>query len=954
MEQGGKVPAKIADPQRVQSKLKNQTTSKFNRANVKDNASDFLAQMDKIPCNDCWSSSTTTEMMFHVWTDVPTTLPLTGCNQNSKNHHVVIVEEDTSKLGQKRTLNHTSDSTPTISKKRRSSPLKINVDDDHHHNEDEEMQSLAVANTTTTTTSTTAGTFLCRNRFYKGKCANLKHRSENKPENCRHEHPVLGKLFQSLGHVLNQNHQNGVLDAAEAAMVEATRDETKKDLGGMETLHYFSIKLHEQVKEVANDDQKTLGQVFTSALRDWSCIDASLVYVACDHTLIFDRYQEGLLVTDLGSLLRDAKRSASNTKVKVSRGDDWARADCLPVVVLERILMYLPDASTATMSRVCSAWHNEIGNSSSSIWQQMMKRRKWPLANDPASSFKMHYEVVRDVAAVKDALSTLLNARQASASDDAEMVYQPFSTRHTPPSEPNSCIAMEVWSPGEVIAAFSPDCTIRLFKTVADGLTGGKTCREVISVCVNPFPNTSKLKDKLVAMALDSKRIGCLLDVNGDSPSFLSIILRDAFLKTAGGDSSSTAKAAECNSSSTVKPAGGYSSSTANAVGGNSSSSGLSEGEEDEDVLTVIDIREQVLDYIRQNDALTDRWAEVHDYDIDDFHEMGVIVSNTLVACGYGLFALEADLCIDRRVPNRHAEEDDDDDYDAEMSAVTLDHMIVVICASEECVTWMGALPLPSEISDYCKVTLAGSFIHRGQTTSYCIIAGASSSLCLSQAEINGSLEDVCKSVHLFDTSPGVSPEFGVSTQRGQWEIDGHERRRIVIYPGRCVVTVDVHVNRANSDDSFPSSCVSFFPCDDTVQPVVRENALHASSNKPLWLKSCRVVYVQRIREEHILLICEQVDAVDDSTIDDHDVVESGRGSVMAEKPREYIQGLVLHVPTRQVIERILFPFDMTSKAMQGLVMSSGNSTVGVGLSWKGIVLTGADIRAVGSGAIEL
>ena len=920
--------------QRVESTRKNQqTTGKFNRASdmVKDNASNFLAQMEKIPYNNnnCWSSSTTTGMTFHVWTDVPTTVESAGCNQNSKNHHVVIAEENASKLGQKRTLNHISDSTCTLSKKRHSSPLKSNVDDDdQHHDEDEVMQSLAVANTTTTTTTTTTtGTFLCRNHFYKGKCAYLKLRSEKKHANCRHEHPVLGKDFKALGDILNQNHQSGVLDAAEAAMVEVTRDETKKDFGGMEMLHYFSIKLHEEVKEVANNDQQTFGQVFTKALRDCSCIDAGLVYIACDHTLIFDRYQEGLLLTDLGSLLGEAKRSASVTEV--SHGDDWARADCLPVAALENILMYLPDASTAAMSRVCSAWHNEIENSSCSIWQHMLKRRNWPLANDPVSSFKMHYEVVRDVAAVKDALATLLTARQASASDNAEMEYQPFSTRHTPPSEPNSCVAMEVWSPGEVIAAFSPDCTIRLFKTIADGPTGGKTCREVISVCVNPFPNTSKRKDQLVAMAFDSRRIGCLLDVDGDSPSFLSIISRDAFHKTAGGDSSSTAKAA----------------------GGDSSTSECSEGEDG--VLAVIDVREGVLDYISANDDLTYSWQEVHEFDSDDFYEIKVIVSDTLVACGYGLFAVEADLCIDRRVPI--AEEDDDDDCDdVEISGVTLDRMIVVICATKECVAWMGALPLLHEISDYCEVSLAGSFIHRGQTTSYCLIVGASSSLCLSQAEINGSLNDVCEGMHLFDASPGVSPEFGVSTQRGRWKIDQSVRRCIVLYPGQCVVTVDVFENHENYFHSFPSSCVSFFPCDDFVQPVVRENALDASSNKPLWLKNCHVLHVQRIREEHILLICEQVDVVDDSTTNDHDVVESGRGSLMAEKPRKYMQGLVLHVPTRQVIDRILFPFDMTAEARRGLVMCSGNSTIGVGLSGEGIILTGADIRAVGSGAIEL
>ena len=36
--------------------------------------------------------------------------------------------------------------------------------------------------------------------------------------------------------------------------------------------------------------------------------------------------------------------------------------------------------------------------------------------------------------------------------------------------------------------------------------------------------------------------------------------------------------------------------------------------------------------------------------------------------------------------------------------------------------------------------------------------------------------------------------------------------------------------------------------------------------------------------------------------------------------------------------------------AAAGLAMCSETNTVGVGLSWKGVVLTGADVRAVGSG----
>jgi hypothetical protein len=54
--------------------------------------------------------------------------------------------------------------------------------------------------------------------------------------------------------------------------------------------------------------------------------------------------------------------------------------------------------------------------------------------------------------------------------EEVEMVYQVILDQTDSVStEPNTCVAMEVWSPVEVIAAYSQDCTLRLFKAAERG-----------------------------------------------------------------------------------------------------------------------------------------------------------------------------------------------------------------------------------------------------------------------------------------------------------------------------------------------------------------------------------------------------------------------------------------------------------------------------------------------------
>jgi hypothetical protein len=104
---------------------------------------------------------------------------------------------------------------------------------------------------------------------------------------------------------------------------------------------------------------------------------------------------------------------------------------------------------------------------------------------------------------------------------------------------------------------------------------------------------------------------------------------------------------------------------------------------------------------------------------------------------------------------------------------------------------------------------------------------------------------------------------------------------------------------------------------------------------------------MHRLRDEHVLLVCEEVDVnADDSDADPFDEVD---GHWFSADPQRYIRGIIVHVTSRQVIYRAHFPFDISEGATSLSLCCGFGNTIAVGLSWKGVVLTGANVRAVGS-----
>ena len=769
---------------------------------------------------------------------------------------------------------------------------------------------------------------LCRTQFYKGKCDNVKSGCKRGLA-CRHVH--YAKHHKTLGEVLTQD-QKDILETAESSLADAMLDDDDDQVGGMEMMYYFPIKLDLVTREQQNP---LSGQILSQALSDKSCANASLVYVAYESELIFDRYQTGMLVSELGVVFGGVKRGRSTSAISeisvISEAseevDDYVEAEHIPAAVLEYILTFLPDSAVACVTRVCRAWHCEIGKTSSHLWRHMLERRRWPYpivesgSGDSEASFKLHYQVLRDVHAIKSAMCTLINPRRGCL-EEVEMAYQSFSARRTAPTSPNTCVSMQVWSPTVVLAAYSHDCTIRLFKTVEKSPTGGRACRELISVCVDPYRKRSRRKARLVAMSLDGDAVGCLLHVVGttlDGTYVLSTVSRDDYLEAAGGDSSS-----------------------------------LGWSELEDGVLNVTDIGEAVVNYLLSADEADHRLFRLTDFLTNGglLADVEVLVSHSVVACGEGRFLIEASISI----PDLDGENDDDDDDESPM--ILLARKLVIFSFRLDAIVWMGdSNPTQNMIPRRHDLLLSG-VCHNGNNVgrsgggvgcSVVAVSSPSPTILVFEVDGNGQLSEL-RYVQAAET---VRAEM-LSTSNGGWELDTGRLRPIAILPDD-IVAVDVFVrNRGENSLLDFQSIISFYPrhlSDDDSDAVPYQIEL---------FKNCNVLSMERLRDEHILLLCEELESLNSTSgpnnngdDNDHHYENENEGNAAAALRRVCINVIILHVPTRHLIDRICLPIlDPQQQHGSDLVVTCAGDTIGVGVWAKGIVMTGADIRAVGLGGI--
>lgn len=777
------------------------------------------------------------------------------------------------------------------------------------------------------TTDPTHDSLLCRDQFFKGHCKrNAKKQGGGKKSSsalaCRNVH-YTKRMHKTLAQVLPS--KTDTLLAAEAAIVDAAAETS--DAGGIELLYYMPIELSADdfdasaVADSKEEERPSVGVVVSKALSDKACNNASIVYVALNNYLIFDRYQGGVLEEELALLFGGRLRSTSviseaSEEPGKLRGDQEG-FESVPAPVLEYILMFLPDISVSTMSRVCRSWNKEIGTSSPNLWRQLLERREWPFPPQFTTDTKLelvkdtftsHYEAVRNVRAIKDALSGIMNPhhRKGVIAED-EMVYQNFAIRRNAPAAPNACVAVEVWSSNKMVAAYTHDCTVRLFKTIEKGPDGGKACRELVSVCMDPYVKTKRQNSELTAMALDDDMIGSLLQVesyesgaeSGVKTYLLCVVSRNDYLEAAGDE---------------------------NALGWS---------ELDEDALNVIDVGEAVVNFLVSTDEMDHSLLRLNDFlhHGGEMEEVEVLVSPSIVACGQGRFLVEVTVSI----PDLEAS-DDDDEEDEPQTMIMLGRKLAIFSATDDAIVWMGdSNPTESVIPRQRAMRLYG--IRHGTVGSRVgssVVAVTPSSPTILLAEIDPS--GFAHSIRQVEAAEIVRAE--ILSSNTEWQVDTERQRPAALTQADILVCDVLFKDRMGDGSRDQKSVVSFYP------RFVDNDEI---SYQTLVLEDTCVLHLASIQENHIVLVCEELKE------DNRALEEGGDGGLVPDERSVALTAVVVHVPTRQVVDRVGLPYDPSfheelETGRQPLVFSSysSSSMLCVGIWWKGVVMTGSDVRSVG------
>ena len=745
---------------------------------------------------------------------------------------------------------------------------------------------------------------LCGKSFF-GKCDDI-----SKKGGCRFIHmPVR---YKALGQVVNDKDKKNVQEALSLSQEAAANQGGGDDAGSIDMVYYLSIDTKQAVS-VPNEEEgsSTLSDLVSRALADKSCAIASVVYVAVNNVLVFDRYREGVVVSDseLQTVVQSDLRRLRSTSVVSDDSDDVddGKGDnvVLPGPVLEYILMFLPDSAVASMSSVCRAWHHEIGQDSPELWRHMMERHHWPMPESSETEtsesprdairkcFLDHFSVYRDIEAVRLAMGALMNPSRKSV-EEKEMVYQLFSARRLAPQNPNSCVAVHSWSESQVLMAYSHDCTLRLFKAVDKSADGGnpRSCRELVCVSVDPYRNTKKRHCILVAMDLDEDVIGCLCHVMGDRHEketyILTVISRDDFLCSDGSGTNA---------------------------------------------LHVIDVGEAVLNYLLSCEEVDHRLLRLYDFLTDggDPSDIEILVSQSIQASGYGRFLVEVAISI----PSVELEEEEGEEV-----MILLDRKVILFSAAAGAILWMGdSSPADEMLPRHEDVTTA-SFKQclpgdRRYSCSLAFVSSASPMIALAEVDPAGQMQ--CP--QFLEASAIVRSDL----LENDWQMQ-RVRHRPVIVTSTDIVVVDALFREIEGEEKARKSVVSFYP-----------RFVDGISYATITLEGkCEAMRIENMHDDYAVILCRMHGSPTSAEFDDID----GQWFEGANSSTTTICAIVIHVPSRREIHRACLleeasAFRTAENSDIPIFFASDGNTVGVGVWWKGVILTGADVRDVGSNVLS-
>jgi hypothetical protein len=774
---------------------------------------------------------------------------------------------------------------------------------------------------------------LCRSHFFFGRCEE----SHRRKSGCRYLHyssrwPTLAsalsvgagrgnKAPRSASNELElsalQQDRVTLSEQAAGARVDAG-DHTQALSEAMDMLYYTVVELRERVVEGSSDDssppQPSLSAELTDALAGGSVKLGSVVYVVVNNTLVFDRNREGVLLSDvefLGAVSGDGsawlpQRSPTGARRASvgSEDDDGDPIEAkLPGSVLERVLTFLPDASVASASRVCKAWHREIGRNSPDLWRHLLGRRGWPEprcggdidARDACrAAFVQHYEAVRDLLALQRGLSAIASSK--SNLEEKEMAYQTFSSRKGAPSQIASgeCVSMQVWSPGSILAGYSRDCSIRLYEAVPRGGcsagANGLLCREIVCRRIDPYRNTKRRTCVMLSMVVDEESIGCLCHVMADTVDaeayILVVLSREDFL-----------------------------------VGDNGSAKSPQENG-----LRVIDVGEAVLNYLLSSDVVDHRLLQLLDFLASTGGEIGaveVLASRAMAACGHGRFMIEVSIAIPTIGPHGAVAGEDDSPMHL------LDRKLVLFSLTADAIVWMGdsqgSLPLRPRHEDMTIASLLTLPFPRASRCACSVMVASSTTLDIMSVSIEPSFQIECSR---------LPDDHAAKLPNENWD-HAPQSSRAMILVGSDAIAADVFRRTVNNRIVDRMSAVVFYPrfLISDGPPITDRLELEGD---------IEVERMASLTDKHIILLCRQYVSATGRPVPSHPD-ESDT------EPQYHVcaVGILIHVGSRREIHRVTLLEGVDPERFQlPEVTSASHKTIGAGLSWRGVVMTGSSVRS--------
>ena len=729
----------------------------------------------------------------------------------------------------------------------------------------------------------------CMSHFFFDNCSSV----NKKGGGCAYKHYFAPcKTLASI--IKNENE----LKLAQVAAEESIPDDLlEAEPKSMEMLQYHCVNAEKHPGD--NGPNDISDDVFQELSKNDIKI-ANIVYAAVNDVLIYDRCRDGVFLNERELLFAIAGHDDLG-KRRISVGDDDETAGSLtklPGSILEHTLTYLPDLAVTACSMVCKDWYNEIGRASPNLWRHLLERHCWPLPDGLDQSqqafrdiFIQHYTSMRDMNSIKLAMTAFITRK---GQPEREMCYQDFSTRKQSPTEPNACVSVEVWSRNRILAAYSQDCSLRLFEAVPKA-GGEKICKELVFQSFDPYRKTKRRHCKLLSMVLDEECIGSLCHVDADTEDgeayILVVVNREEFLL---GESSGVVEKG---------------------------------GQPEELELNIIDIGEAIINYFLSTDTVDHRQLQLMDFlqDGGDTSEIEVLTSGALTACGNGRFLVEVSISI----PSDHLDDADDDDDD-EQSKRLIDRKLVLFSASVGAIVWVGdssaaASPLQPRAQEMTLTSLRRVLPGEYRPTCNILVASPTTpDLRVCSVDYSGNVENPI----LLEGSLLVRNEI----LQDSWGLISSPKRLVVLTEGFAIAADGLEKDFGEGVRE-RKTILSFYPLHNEGGNILYQT---------LELYRIQALRLVNLRDNHISLVCREYG--------DFIHVDAAEGVRMAIVPQSACL-IIIHVPSRTEIYR-------TSAGVENfdddyidvpIVSIDNDSTIGCALNWHGVSITGDDVRHMGT-----